>query len=197
MQQKECRNYAALGVSQTPKYYFERKGEKMSKTTDAVIQTTGTMIKKLSLETAWSKNMLSLLRRSIASGEEDPEVLGWLFTEIPEGISGKNGQMSYAEKAIYLALCIYANTRKGNGADRTIIQAMKAIEMDRTNLVQVELSESLEDMRIPLYMLTQHIVSKGGVFSYTLLAKDLYLFQFDKMQVIRKWEREFTREENE
>ena len=74
---------------------------------------------------------------------------------------------------------------------------MKAIGMDRTNLVQVELSESLEDMRIPLYMLTQHIVSKGGVFSYTLLAKDLYLFQFDKMQVIRKWEREFTREENE
>lgn len=169
----------------------------MSKTTDAVIQTTGTMIKKLSLETAWSKNMLSLLRRSIASGEEDPEVLGWLFTEIPEGISGKNGQMSYAEKAIYLALCIYANTRKGNGEDRTIIQAMKAIGMDRTNLVQVELSESLEDMRMPLYMLTQHIVSKGGVISYTLLAKDLYLFQFDKMQVIRKWEREFTREENE
>ena len=197
MQQKECRNYAASGVSQTPKYYLERKGEKMSKTTEAVIQTTGTMIKKLSLETAWSKNMLSLLRRSIASGEEDPEVLGWLFTEIPEGISGKNGQMSYAEKAIYLALCIYANTRKGNGADRTIIQAMKAIGMDRTNLVQVELSESLEDMRMPLYMLTQHIVSKGGVFSYTLLAKDLYLFQFDKMQVIRKWEREFTREENE
>lgn len=169
----------------------------MSKTTEAVIKTTGSMIKKLSVETAWSKNMLSLLRKSIASGEEDPEILGWLFTEIPEEISGKNGQMSYAENAIYLALCIYANTRKESAADKTMVQAMKTIGMDRTNLVQVEISETLEEMRMPLYMLTQHIVSKGGSFSYSLLAKDLYLFQFDKMQVIRKWERDFTREENE
>ena len=169
----------------------------MSKTTEAVIKTTGTMIKKLSLETAWCKNMLSLLRKSIASGEEEPEILGWIFTEIPEEISGKNGQMSYAENAIYLALCIYATNRKGNAADKTMIQAMKTIGMDRTNLVQVELSETLEEIRMPLYMLTQYIVSKGGAFSYPLLAKDLYLFQFDRMQVIRKWERDFTREEKE
>lgn len=169
----------------------------MSKTTEAVIKTTGTMIMKLSVESAWSKNMLSLLRKSIASGEEEPEILGWIFTEIPEEISGKNGQMSYAENAIYLALCIYATNRKGNAADKTMIQAMKTIGMDRTNLVQVELSETLEEIRMPLYMLTQYIVSKGGAFSYPLLAKDLYLFQFDRMQVIRKWERDFTREEKE
>jgi hypothetical protein len=175
---------------------FERKGEKMSKTTEAVIKTTGTMIMKLSVESAWSKNMLSLLRKSIASGEEEPEILGWLFTEIPEEISGKNGQMSYAESANYLALCIFANVRKETAAERTMIQAMKSIGMDRSSLMQVELSENLEDMRMPLFMLTQYIVSKGGAFSYPLLARDLYLFQFDKMQVIRKWEREFAREEN-
>ena len=168
----------------------------MSKTTEAVMQTAGTMITKLSAETAWSKNMISLLRKSIASGKEDPEVLGWLFEKVPEEISGINGQMSYAEKAIYLTLCIYANAGKGNTEDRTMVQAMKAIGMGRTNLVQVELSESIEDMRMPLYMLAGHIVSKGGTFSYVLLAKDLYLFQFDKMQVIRRWERDFARKED-
>ena len=169
----------------------------MSKKTEVVMQTVGAMTKKLSLETAWSKNMTSLLRKSIASGKEDPEILGWLFTEVPEEISGMNGQMSYAEKAIYLTLCIYANTGKENATDKTMVQAMKAIGMDRTNLVQVELSESIEDMRMPLYMLTRHIVSKGEAFSYALLAKDLYLFQFDKVQVIRRWERDFARKENQ
>ena len=85
----------------------------MSKATETLIlKTTGSMITKLSIETQWSKHMLGLLRNAFASGEENPEILGWMFTEIPEEISGRNGYMSRAEKAIYLALCIYASVGK-------------------------------------------------------------------------------------
>ena len=173
----------------------ERKQKRMSKATEALIlKTTGSMITKLSIETQWSKHMLGLLRNALASGEENPEILGWMFTEIPEEISGRNGYMSRAEKAIYLALCIYASVGKKSISDSSMIQAMKNVGMERTNLVQVELSKDLETIRMPLHMLTQRIASHGGKFSCAILAQDLYIFQFDKMQVIRKWERDFAKE---
>ena len=163
----------------------------MNKTTETVIQTTNEMIQNLFIETSWSRNMRSLLCNSMVTGEDSPEAWGWIFSMIPKEISGTDEQVSIEEKAIYLALCLYAATAGDRTADCTMVEAMKYLDMDRIQLTQIELSENLDDMRIPLYMLGQRIVSKGRAFNYAKLAGDLYLFQMDKMKVIRKWEREF------
>lgn len=162
----------------------------MKETAGKVIQTANDLIQKLSIESSWSRNMLSLLRYSLTTGEESPEVWGWIFTETPEELSGTDGQVSCEEKAIYLAMCLYANAGGGKQTDKTMVETMKILDMDRTLLLQVEMSETLENMRIPLYMLVQSIALQGRTFSFAKLAGDLYLFQLDRMQVIRKWERE-------
>ena len=66
----------------------------MKETAGKVIQTANDLIQKLSIESSWSRNMLSLLRYSLTTGEESPEVWGWIFTETPEELSGTDGQVS-------------------------------------------------------------------------------------------------------
>ena len=104
----------------------------MNKTTEAVIQTTNEMIQNLFIETSWSRNMRSLLCNSMVTGEDSPEAWGWIFSMIPKEISGTDEQVSIEEKAIYLALCLYAATAGDRTADCTMVEAMKYLDMDRT-----------------------------------------------------------------
>lgn len=164
----------------------------MSEVRKSIASAVGSMTGVLSLDTAQSKHLLALLRRSAASGIDEPECMGWFFTRVPEDIQNSGGNLNKAEKAIYLAISVFAVCRKGDNPEQSMVSAMKRAGIDRSKLEGIEAAASFEDLKMPLYLLAKHITSKGQGFSYTALALDLYDIQFDKMKTVRKWEREYA-----
>ena len=157
---------------------------------ESLMKTTASLIAKLSLDLNDSKQMRSSIMRS-AMTEDDPNVFGWLFSNIPEELQGKSGMLSYAESAIYLTLMAYVFSRGKEGKE-TFVQVMKKEGIDRRHLYQIEYVDSLEEIKRPLLMLLQYVSSKKKEINFVKLAVDLYDFQYDRMKVIRKWEREYS-----
>ena len=154
------------------------------------------MLKKLSLDTAESKHMLALFRRSASSGIDEPECLGWMFSNIEPELQGSYGYLSKEEKAIFLGLCTYAVSRGKSVSDVSMVTAMKRAGIGREKLERVELALTFDGIKMPFFLLTKYIVSKGQNFNYASLALDLYEIQFDWMKVVRKWEREYAKQED-
>ena len=157
---------------------------------ESLMKTTASLIAKLSLDLNDSKQMRAYIMRS-AVAEDDPNVFGWLFSNVPEELQGNSGSLSYAESAIYLALMSYVFSRGKEGKE-TFVQVMKREGIDRRHLYQIEYVETLEEIKRPLLTLLQYIASKKKEINYVKLAADLYDFQYDRMKVIRKWEREYS-----
>ena len=159
---------------------------------DHVASSAARMLAQLSNNGAVSKNLLSLLRKSFATGEEDPEALGWMLTQIPEEISGKGGNLSREEKAIYLTLCIFGECRGKTGHGQDLILAAKEAGISQKRLMEIELANNLDELKTPLCLLVQYISSKGIQIDYIGLAKDLTSFQYDRSQIVRKWVRKYA-----
>jgi len=166
--------------------------EETKNKSDYVAETTVILLGKLSNNSTFGKNMLSLLRKSFATGEEDPEALGWMFSQIPEEISGKGGYMSREEKAIYITLCIYAECRGKFSRGQDFIIAAKEAEITQKRLLEIEIANDLEELKYPLCLLIHYISEKGFGIDYVGLARDLTVFQYDRGQVIRKWARKYA-----
>lgn len=134
-------------------------------------------------------------RHAFAGGICD-HVDGWglLMRDIPEELSGINGTPSRAEKAAYMALSAYAACgRHTNGI--SIGQAASALGgTSRTRFMRLEKAKTLDDLWRYLKPVLRPISSgKTNGLDYALLARDLNEWQYDRLAVVRKWEREYCR----
>ena len=153
------------------------------------------MISKLSVESPEAKRLRAQFRHAAAMiPGENPMLWGWLLENLDPELQGKDGDISYAEYAIYITLSMFAiGPRNEDG--RTIAEATAIAEIKRNRLVSAETATDMIEMQTALRGLIKLIDSKGYAFNYGKLAEDLLYWQINKTNIARKWEREYARKE--
>ncbi len=142
-----------------------------------------------------AKKYKAKLRHAVAEAPgEDPDLWGWLLTHLSPELQGKEGNISYAEHAIYLALAI-ATIGPSDNMMHTFATAMAISGIKRQHLIAVETAVDMEGFRVSLRHIVKLLAAKGGSFNYGALAKDIYFWQINKTNVARKWEREYAQNE--
>ncbi len=169
----------------------------MSETkTEQLLGVLGKMLSFISMESSEAKRVKSMLRHAQGQSPGDnPELWGWLLSNIPEECQGKDENISYGEYAIYITLVLAATGPSQNNA-MTIAEAMATAEIPRRRLASAETAEAIGKCQTELVHLNRMLAQKGAGYNYYKLAEDLYHWQFGKTEVARKWEREYARKEN-
>ena len=158
--------------------------------------------------TAGGKARLARLRHGAGKAPgEIPELWGEFLNGIPENMLSPNGEPSYAEWAMYLALTMYALHQQGNGEsvhseEMTLGKATAKLMTENTDderervlrrFGPVITAKDMPELSHHLRCLIQLIASKGIRLDYIQLADDIYLFQFDseRKKIQLKWGQDF------
>ena len=150
----------------------------------------------LELESTEAKQMKALFRHaSSMKPGENPELWGWIINQVPKEWQGKGGEISYSEYALYVVLAMYAIGPKDD-KHQTIAEAAAQAKINRKKIAAVEGAPDMQELQIALRGLVKLIASKGMGFNYGKLAEDLVTWQMDSIKIVRKWEREYARKEN-
>ena len=163
--------------------------------TEQICNEIGKLMGFISLESNEAKHIKGLLRHAQGhSPGDDPELWGWLLSNIPEEIQGKDGNVSYCEYAIYVTLVLYSIGPSQNNS-MTIAEATATAEISRRRLAMAETADTIGECQMELVYLNRMLAPKDAGYNYFKLAEDLYKWQFNKTEVARKWEREYARKE--
>ena len=149
----------------------------------------------LSAESTEAKHIKAQLRHATSKAiGENPMLWGWLVSHLDTEMQGKGGSISKEEYAIYITLSMTA-IGPNNDDNTTIAEAASIAEIKRHRLLSVETASDMEEMQMALRSLVRVLASKGAAFNYGKLAEDLYYWQCNKTNIVRKWEREYARKE--
>lgn len=147
----------------------------------------------LSTESSEAKDIRAEFRHAIGTQPgEIPVIWGWVVEHIDENLQGKSGDISFAEYALFITLALYV---MWPNEDRTytFAAASALADVSRRRFVGAETAKDMEEMQVALRGIVKLIMSKKKGFNYGQLAQDLYSWQFDKVSIARKWEREYVK----
>lgn len=125
---------------------------------------------------------------------EDVSAWGLLQRDLPGELKREFGEPSPEERAIYFALCAYA--AYGKHAEKITFGRTAAAlgERQRDRVTRLENSVDFEAMCRNMKDILRLIVSKNGEgIDYGYLACDLYDWQYNRLRVARRWERDYYR----
>ena len=184
---------------------------------DAVYrQTELRLARLLSGDDAVVRGRLANLRRGAGRQPgDDPKVWGSLFSDLPEDMLGRNGEPSREEWAIHTALTLYALHQQGNdprshsmnrdrvslgyAASMLVGSDEDARERVARRFHQVALAPDMPSMVYYLRSMVQLLRSRDIPLDYPLLAKDLYLYQFQEgaSSVRLQWGQDFYKKSDD
>lgn len=163
--------------------------------TEQISNTLGKLMGFISSESSEAKHVKGMLRHAQGQSPGDnPELWGWLLSNIPDEIQGKDGNVSYGEYAIYVTLVLCSIGPSQNNL-LTIAESTALSEIARRRLAMAETADTITKCQTELIYLNRMLAQKGSGYNYFKLAEDLYQWQFNKTEVARKWEREYARKE--
>lgn len=162
------------------------------------------------------KAYLANLRRGIGKHPGgQPLIWGILLQNMPEEMEGTDGNPSYAEWAIYVALTMYALHQQGNDIHtnnmncednsqtlgKAIAQLVHEKEDEKKSIYRLNTlitSSDFEEVSYHLRGIVQLLRKECISLNYSILAGDLYEFQFPEgpQNVGFRWGRDFYRELN-
>lgn len=160
------------------------------------------------LEQSGSKAYLAQLRQGIGKKPgELPELWGLFLKDMPEELMGKAGEPSCAEQAVYTVLTLFALHQQGHSelmnaegeenhfgrATGKLVKNKEDEENIRKKLSIVARSDDMTELSYHLKTLVKLLGNSDIKVDYVDLAKDLYLFQFEKFadRVRLKWGQDF------
>lgn len=159
-------------------------------------------------DTSGGKAKLALLRRGAGKVPgEIPELWGAFLTDIPEKMLSQNGDPTYGEWAVYLALTLFAVHQQGHadfihtegiGLGSAASSLMdKPSDEERERILRrfgpVVTAKDMVGLSYHLRSFIQLMSSKSIGLDYVMLAEDIYSFQFleQKKKVQLKWGQDF------
>ena len=162
------------------------------------------------LEQSGAKAQLAQLRRGVGKRPgELPELWGMFLKNMPEELMGRNGDPSYGEWAIYTALTLFALHQQGHSgpmnaegeenhlgrATRRLVRTEEDEENVRLKLSIVAKSDDMTELSYHLKTIVKLLGNSDIQLDYVDLAKDLYLFQFERYadRIRLKWGQDFYR----
>lgn len=152
-------------------------------------------VARLSHDTSATRRDLAVLRHGVAS-EVGEDIGSWsyLMMLLPKELQGTEGDASYAENAACIALTLYAAGNRRHIPGVGIGQAAAALgENSRGRFFVTEACTDIPHLRVCLRGLIHLIASgKDTGIDYGMLAEDLYEWQFNRIKVVRKWERDYS-----
>lgn len=159
--------------------------------TQMLMQTVSKELSIINSQSGEGKRLASLYRHNVDKVQgENPELFGRIIQNLPEDLRG-NG---FAEQTVYTALTLAAFA--GNNGEATLGEAISRIEHNE-NLIKrfrsAETAKDISELRYKLRRVLKIISSKGQTVNYTILAAELYNWQYSKAAQIRKWERELIK----
>ena len=151
------------------------------------------MIRKLSIDRSDSKGEKAIWRHAFAKPVcEDVKAWSLLERDIPDELAGTGGMPSYMENAAYMSIAAFAAC--GSNKERVSLgQAAAALGVNsRDRFTRLEKSRTLDELWRNLKSLLRLISSnKGPGLDYSILARDIADWQFERIRAIRKWERDY------
>ena len=183
-----------------------KESDRMSEISKYMKKQLSSLISQIG--TAGGKARLARLRHGAGKAPgEIPELWGEFLNGIPENMLSPNGEPSYAEWAMYLALTMYALHQHGNGESvhsegMTLGKATAKLMTENTDderervlrrFGPVITAKDMPELSHHLRCLIQLIASKGIRLDYIQLADDIYLFQFnsERKKIQLKWGQDF------
>ena len=175
----------------------------------AVFNYTAYSISRLSAGAGGQKAALAELRRGIGKEPgEDPGLWGAFLLDLPEELSGKDGEPSRGEWAIYIALTLYALHQQGkdpavdsvNEKGQDLGKAAASLakdEEDRKRILRrfnaMVTSADMRELSNHLRGLIQLMKANGVKLGYPARAADLYWWQIPSQtnRVKLKWGQDF------
>lgn len=152
-------------------------------------------ISYLSENTQNAKYIAPMLRHAISEVPgQNPELYGQFMCLIPADLQGKGINISYEEYALYISLAMYVIGPREN-KELTIAEAASIAQIKRQKIVAIESASNIEEFQTELRSLVKLLGSKNVGFNYSQLAIDIYLQQINKINISRKWEREYAQKE--
>ena len=138
-----------------------------------------------------AKRIASLYRHNVdREPGENPELFGRLMQKMPEELIGDG----YAELAAYTSLTLAAFA--GNIGTTDIAKAIFRTK-DNESLIRrfrnAEAAKDMSELRCKLRRVLKIMASRGQTVDYSVLAAELYRWQFSKAGQIRKWERKLVK----
>lgn len=159
---------------------------------------------------SYSSGILAKLRRGVGKEPgEDPELMGYVVSRIPEDFLSKGSAPSREEWAIYLSLTLFALHQQGhditihcmNSDEGSFGSSLRQIAIGDANakeriakrLKAFGVSHDMNEAGYYLRQMIQLLRSAGVRVNYGELAKDLYVFQYTdgKQKVFLKWGQDF------
>ena len=150
-------------------------------------------INMLAIDKSDSKGEKAIWRHAFAKKAcEDMKAWSLLQRDIPDELAGSAGKPSYVENAAYMAIAAYAACGS-NASKVTLGQAAAGLgDNARERFTRLEKARTLDELWIGLKGLLRLISSnKGTGIDYAGLAQELIDWQFDSIQAVRKWERDY------
>ena len=175
----------------------------MKKDADIVYRYTKSKIKNLCRGD--KKDVLARLRHG--AGKEpgaDPRLWDVIFNGMPQELAGYGTVPSKAERAIYGALTQFALHQQGKDPSKDCVScdnvslgkaaaALIKNDSDRARVTarfNTVVSGNADSVFTKIRGFIQLLKSKNAKLDYAMLAKDLYLYQFDNERVKLKWGRD-------
>lgn len=147
----------------------------------------------LSVDKSDSKKEKAIWRHAFAKSVcEDLNAWSLLIRDMPEALAGAGGKPSKTEKAAFMAIAAFAACGS-NKKNVSLGQAAAALgPTSRDRFTRFEKSRTIEELWRNVKNLLRLISSeKGTGLDYGLLAKELTNWQFNRIETIRKWERDY------
>lgn len=162
---------------------------------------------------ATTRALMAKLRRGVGKSPGSmPEIWETVFEDLPDGLMGYGKEPSRSEWAIHIALTLFALHQQGKNYKEvsqmmhksgeslgTAMQKLIKSDEDRKRIKRrfdsVTTSQSVSEISYHLRNLVQMLRAENIALDYGLLAKDIYLFQFDNARdnVRLQWGRDFYR----
>lgn len=161
--------------------------DKTEKTkTQKLMQTVSKELAFINSQSGDGKRIASLYKHNVDKElGENPELFGRLIYNLPDELCG----YGCAEKAAYTALTLAAFA--GNNGEPSIAEAISRVEHNENLIKRFRTAETAKDigeLRHKLRGVLKILASKGQTVNYTMLAAELYKWQFSNASQIRRWE---------
>lgn len=162
---------------------------------------------------AATRALMAKLRRGVGKSPGSmPEIWEIVFEDLPESLMSYGKEPSRSEWAIHVALTLFALHQQGKNFKEesqmmhksgeslgTAMQKLIKSDEDRKRIKRrfdaVTTSQSVLEISYHLRNVVQMLRKENIALDYGLLAKDIYLFQFDNARdnVRLQWGRDFYR----
>lgn len=161
------------------------------------------------------KAQLAALRRGIGQTPgEFPEIFGILLQDMPEEFMSEGEKVSKEEWACYIALTLFALHQQGNDGKTASMNTDKKVSVGlamndyvmssndsnarsrmAVKLQTLASSKDMNEFSYHLRAVIKLLKTKGIQLNYSMLAADLYEFQFqeNKANIFLKWGQDFYR----